>query len=183
MDELLQSRPLAQSNRDYERQTYNLEQDIVLRNTPKAYNQTVKLIDENERLKREIDTLKYNLRDRDNKLAQKKTRITDLHCQNFALTLLRYQDRVELINTQETLQNAQIWNVKNEYESDENSQDNINEKQPSSKISSCCTTVIQDTAQDTETLESLEEWHALEGFDRSKIAKQAPKMLKKMREL
>src|SRR6185369_9446600 len=92
-------------------------------NTPKAYNQTVKLIDENERLKREIDTLKYNLRDRDNKLAQKKTRITDLHCQNFALALLRYRDRVELINTQETLQNAQIWDTSNEYESDENSQD------------------------------------------------------------
>ncbi|CAG8667060.1 9356_t:CDS:1, partial [Paraglomus brasilianum] len=92
-------------------------------NTPKAYTQTVKLIDENEHLKHEIDTLKYNLRDRDNKLAQKKTRITDLHCQNFALTLLRYRDRVELINTQETLQNAQIWNVENEYESDENSQD------------------------------------------------------------
>ncbi|CAG8468382.1 3546_t:CDS:2 [Acaulospora morrowiae] len=179
---------LAQSNRDYERRTYNLEQDIILcekriryledelantielsiqereelekeisdlkkivyklkkeieqkdkelfnreaqlaefdirekklktrireisksaRNTPKAYNQTVKLIDENERLKCEIDTLKYNLRDRNNKLAQKKTRITDLHCQNFALTLLRYRDR--------------IWNVENEYESDENSQD------------------------------------------------------------
>ncbi|CAG8620219.1 4227_t:CDS:2, partial [Paraglomus occultum] len=98
-------------------------------NTPKAYTQTVKLVDENERLKHEIDTLKYNLRDRDKKLAQKKTRITDLHCQNFALALLRYLDRVELINTQETLsqsnepsglQNAQIWN---EYESDENSQD------------------------------------------------------------
>jgi len=219
MDELLQSNDLkglrqanqelhdeidrlAQSNRDYERRTYNLKRDIVLReerirylekelantielsiqergelekeisdlkkivyylkkeieqkdkelitrenqlaefdvrekklktrireisksagNTHKAYTQTVKLIDENERLKREIDTLKYNLRDRDNKLAQKKTRITDLHCQNFALTLLRYRDRVELINTQETLQNAQIWNAENEYESDENSQD------------------------------------------------------------
>nr|CAG8574122.1 3960_t:CDS:2 [Entrophospora candida] len=92
-------------------------------NTPKAYNQTAKLIDENERLKREIDTLKYNLKDRDNKLAQKKTRIIDLHCQNFALALLRYRDRVELINTQETLQNAQIWNIENEYEIDENSQD------------------------------------------------------------
>ncbi|CAJ0757174.1 6625_t:CDS:2 [Entrophospora sp. SA101] len=227
MDELLQSRPLgdssnhdlkgqrqanqelhdeidqlAQSNRDYERRTYNLERDIVLReeriryleeelantielsiqereeleketpdlkkivyhlkkeieqkdkelitrenqlaefdvrekklktrireisksagNTPKAYNQTAKLIDENERLKCEIDTLKYNLKDRDNKLAQKKTRIIDLHCQNFALALLRYRDRVELINTQETLQNAQIWNIENEYEIDENSQD------------------------------------------------------------
>ena len=210
MDELRQANQelhdeidqLAQSNRDYERRTYNLERDIVLReeriryleeelanaielsiqereelekelsdlkkivyylkreieqkdkelitrenqlaefdvrekklktrireisksagNTRKAYNQTVKLIDENERLKREIDTLKYNLRDRDNKLAQKKTRITDLHCQNFALALLRYRDRVELINTQETLQNAQIWNLENEYESDENSQD------------------------------------------------------------
>ncbi|CAG8539139.1 212_t:CDS:2, partial [Paraglomus occultum] len=92
-------------------------------NTLKAYNRTVKLIDENERLKREIDTLKYNLRDRDKKLAQKKTRITDLHCQNFALALLRYRDRAELINTQETLQNAQIWDTSNEYESDENSQD------------------------------------------------------------
>jgi len=193
---------LAQSNRDYERRTYNLKRDIVLReerirylekelantielsiqergelekeisdlkkivyylkkeieqkdkelttrenqlaefdirekklktrireisksagNTLKAYNRTVKLIDENEHLKREIDTLKYNLRDRDNKLAQKKTRITDLHCQNFALALLRYRDRVQLINTQETLQNAQIWGTSNEYESDENSQD------------------------------------------------------------
>ncbi|CAG8674783.1 8222_t:CDS:1, partial [Paraglomus brasilianum] len=160
MDELRQANQelhdeidqLAQSNRDYERRTYNLKRDIVLReeriryleeelantiklsiqereelekelsdlkkivyylkreieqkdkelitrenqlaefdirenklktrireisksagNIPKAYNRTVKLIDENERLKHEIDTLTYNLRDRDNKLAQKKT--------------------------------------------------------------------------------------------------------------
>ncbi|CAG8538505.1 6349_t:CDS:2, partial [Ambispora gerdemannii] len=35
--------------------------------------------------------------------------------------------------------------------------ENINEKQPSSKISSCCTIVIRDTTQDTEALEPLEE--------------------------
>ncbi|CAG8619701.1 6115_t:CDS:2 [Paraglomus occultum] len=34
--------------------------------------------------------------------------------------------------------------------------EDINEKQPSSKISSCCTTVIRDTAQDTESSKTLD---------------------------
>src|SRR6185436_11008294 len=93
-------------------------------NTPKAYNQTAKLIDENEHLKREIDTLKYNLRDRDNKLAQKKTRITNLHCQNFGIRLLHYWDRLELVNTRETLRVTEAWNIDNESNSEEDSDEN-----------------------------------------------------------
>ncbi|RHZ52549.1 hypothetical protein Glove_460g25 [Diversispora epigaea] len=46
--------------------------------------------------------------------------------------------------------------------------EDISMDQPSSKISSCCTSVIRNTAQnstrDTETSEPSEEWHAPEGF-------------------
>ncbi|CAG8680495.1 3247_t:CDS:2, partial [Acaulospora morrowiae] len=101
-------------------------------NTPKALNYTSKLVDENERLKREISKLQYILINRNNKIDLQKARITDLHCQNFALALLRYRDKLELINTQEALQNSQIWNsnvIISENESDENSQDsNISEE-------------------------------------------------------
>ncbi|CAG8666396.1 10293_t:CDS:2, partial [Paraglomus occultum] len=41
----------------------------------------------------------------------------------YEIETLKYRDRVELINTQKTLQNAQIWDTPNEYESDEKSQD------------------------------------------------------------
>ncbi|CAG8673756.1 18651_t:CDS:2, partial [Acaulospora morrowiae] len=48
------------------------------------------------------------------------------------IALLRYRDKLELINTQEALQNSQIWNsnvIISENESDENSQDsNISEE-------------------------------------------------------
>ena len=61
-----------------------------------------------------------------NKINQQKNRITDLLCQNFALSLLRYRDRLELINTRDALQNAQAWNNENESDLDENSLDIYN---------------------------------------------------------
>ena len=42
--------------------------------------------------------------------------------------------------------------------------EDISDDQLPSKISSCCTTVIQDSTRDTETSEPLEEWQAPEGF-------------------
>ncbi|RIB04475.1 hypothetical protein C2G38_2048400 [Gigaspora rosea] len=96
-------------------------------NTPKAQDYTTRLVDENERLKREINTVRTNQINRINKITQQKSRITDLLCQNFALSLLRYRDRFELINTRDALQNAQAWNFnENESDSDENSLDLYN---------------------------------------------------------
>ncbi|RIB08152.1 hypothetical protein C2G38_2212397 [Gigaspora rosea] len=92
-------------------------------NTTKAQDYTTKLVDENERLKREINTIRTNQINRINKITQQKNRITDLLCQNFALALLRYRDRLELTNTREALQNAQAWNF-NENESDSDSDEN-----------------------------------------------------------
>ncbi|RIB03754.1 hypothetical protein C2G38_2049011 [Gigaspora rosea] len=96
-------------------------------NTPKAQDYTTRLVDENERLKREINTVRTNQINRINKITQQKSRITDLLCQNFTLSLLRYRNRLELINTREALQNAQAWNFnENESDSDENSLDLYN---------------------------------------------------------
>ncbi|RIB06971.1 hypothetical protein C2G38_471787, partial [Gigaspora rosea] len=96
-------------------------------NTPKAQDYTTRLVDENEQLKREINTVRTNQINRINKITQQKNRITDLLCQNFALVLLRYRDKLELINTREVLQNAQAWNFnENESDSNENSLDIYN---------------------------------------------------------
>ena len=96
-------------------------------NTPKAQDYSSRLVDENEQLKREINTIRVNQINRINKINQQKNRITDLLCQNFALALLRYRDRLELRNTQEALQNAQAWNFgENKSDSDENSLDLYN---------------------------------------------------------
>ncbi|CAG8682236.1 15531_t:CDS:1, partial [Cetraspora pellucida] len=43
--------------------------------------------------------------------------------------------------------------------------ENISMNYSSGKISSCCTTIIQNITQDTETSEQLEEWHASENFN------------------
>ena len=67
-------------------------------NTPKVQDYTTRLVDENEWLKREINTVRTNQINRINKITQQKNRITDLLCQNFALVLLRYRDKLELIN-------------------------------------------------------------------------------------
>ncbi|RIB09313.1 hypothetical protein C2G38_2044429 [Gigaspora rosea] len=91
---------------------------------PKAQDYTTRLVDENECLKQEINTVRTNQINRINKITQQKNHITDLLCQNFAIALLRYRDKLELINTREALQNAQAWNFnENESDSDENSLD------------------------------------------------------------
>ncbi|RIB04723.1 hypothetical protein C2G38_2221521 [Gigaspora rosea] len=88
-------------------------------NTPKIQDYTTRLVDENEHLKREINMVRTNQINRISKINQQKNRITDLLCQNFALALLRYRDRLELINTRDALQNVEAWNL-NENESDSN---------------------------------------------------------------
>ncbi|RIB24290.1 hypothetical protein C2G38_2032001 [Gigaspora rosea] len=84
-------------------------------------------MDENECFKQEINTIRANQINRINKINQQKNHITDLLCRNFALALLRYQDRLELRNIQEALQNAQAWNFgENESDFDKNSLDLYN---------------------------------------------------------
>ena len=71
--------------------------------------------------------VRTNQMNRVNKITQQKSCIIDLVCQNFALSLLRYRDRLELINTKEALQNAEAQNFnENESDSDEYSLDIYN---------------------------------------------------------
>ena len=80
------------------------------RNSPQTYNQLMKMTDTIEQLRNENDRLRQYLTERNNQIARQKIRITDLHCQNFAIRLLHYRDRHELQNTRDALQTAEAIN-------------------------------------------------------------------------
>ncbi|CAG8617425.1 12817_t:CDS:2 [Acaulospora morrowiae] len=144
---------LAQSNRSIEQrelentielsneEKYEMMKEIlnlkrIVRQLEKENKQKDKEISIKDKLITEFDDcekkLKIRIREISKSADLQKARITDLHCQNFALALLRYRDKLKLINIQEALQNSQIWNsnvIISENKSDENSQDsNISEE-------------------------------------------------------
>ncbi|RIB19618.1 hypothetical protein C2G38_2181342 [Gigaspora rosea] len=75
--------------------------------------------EEISKLKRIVHQLEEENKKKDKEISNKDKLISE-----FDEPLLRYQDRIELRNTQEALQNAQVWNFgENESDSDENSLD------------------------------------------------------------
>ncbi|RIB26557.1 hypothetical protein C2G38_2266546 [Gigaspora rosea] len=132
---------LAESNRNFEQRLYTLErvigiQEERIRFLEEELNNAIELskqdkeelIEEISKLKRIVRQLEEENKKKDKEISNKDRLISEfdehLLCQNFALALLRYRDRLELRNTQEALQNAQAWNFgENESDSDENSLD------------------------------------------------------------